>query len=106
MAPNTGGLPDVTAPNTGRLPDVTAPNTGGLHSVIRNTRRLAIRFHAEGQSQQFLGAFAKLRKATISVVMSACLSVRMGQLGFHWTELDETKYLSFFFRKSVEKIQV
>jgi hypothetical protein len=36
-----------------------------------------------------LGAFAKLRKATISFVMSVCLSVcpsvRMEQLGFHWT---------------------
>jgi hypothetical protein len=33
----------------------------------------------------FLGAFAKLRKATISFVMSVRLSVRMEQLGSHWT---------------------
>jgi len=35
-----------------------------------------------------LGAFAKLRKATISFVMSVrlslCPSIRMEQLGFHW----------------------
>jgi len=34
----------------------------------------------------FLGAFAKLRKETISFVMSVCLSVRMEQLGFHRTD--------------------
>ena len=32
--------------------------------------------------RQFLGAFAKLRKATISFVMS----VRKKQLGCHWTD--------------------
>jgi hypothetical protein len=31
----------------------------------------------------FLGAFAKLRKATVSSVMTARLSVRMEQLGSH-----------------------
>ena len=38
-----------------------------------------------------LGAFAKLRKATISFIMfvglSACPSVRMEKLGPHWTDL-------------------
>ena len=39
----------------------------------------------------FLGAFAKLQKATVSfamsaVCLSACLSVRMEQVGFHWTD--------------------
>jgi hypothetical protein len=32
----------------------------------------------------FLGAFAKLLKATVSFVMS----VRMEQLGFQWTDFD------------------
>ena len=36
-----------------------------------------------------LGAFAKLRKATVSLVMSVRPSVRMGQLGFHWTDFRE-----------------
>jgi hypothetical protein len=38
---------------------------------------------------QILGAFAKLRKAAISFVMSARLSVRMEHLGSHWTEFNE-----------------
>jgi hypothetical protein len=33
----------------------------------------------------FLGAFAELRNVTISFVMFVHLSVRMEQLGFHWT---------------------
>ena len=38
-----------------------------------------------------LGAFTKLRKATISFVMSVGPSVRMEQLGSsHWTDFDET----------------
>jgi hypothetical protein len=57
----------------------------------------------------FLGAFEKLQKAAISVVMSVCplvrSSVRIQQLGSHWTEFLEIWYLSIF-RKSVEKIQV
>ena len=40
-----------------------------------------------------LGAFAKLRKATISFVMSVrpsvCLSARIEQLGSHWTDFGE-----------------
>jgi hypothetical protein len=56
------------------------------------------------QQISFLGAFPKVRKSTISF-MSVCLSVRMEQLGSHWTDFDETKYLNFF-RKSVQTIQV
>jgi len=37
----------------------------------------------------FLGAFAKLRKATISFVMSVRLSVLMEQFGSHWTDFHE-----------------
>ena len=35
------------------------------------------------------GAFAKLRKATISFVMSVRLSFRMEQLDLHWTDFHE-----------------
>jgi hypothetical protein len=67
--------------------------------------------------KQFLGAFAKLWKPTISFVMSVCLSVclsvrpslrlsvRIGQLGYHLTNFHEFWYLGIF-RKSVEKVQV
>jgi hypothetical protein len=37
----------------------------------------------------FLGAFAKLRKAALSFVMSIRLVVRMQQLGSHWTDFHE-----------------
>jgi hypothetical protein len=51
-----------------------------------------------------LGAFAKLREATLS--LSVCpTAVRMEQLGSLWTDFREILCLSIF-RKSVEKIQV
>jgi hypothetical protein len=52
----------------------------------------------------FSGAFAKLRKATVSFVL-VCLSARMQHLGSHWTDFHEISYLSIF-RKSVENVQV
>ena len=62
----------------------------------------------------FLGAFAKLRKPTLSSpCLSACLSfylpvhpfVRMEQLFSHWYASQEMLYLSIC-RKSVENIQI
>jgi len=44
--------------------------------------------------------FVKLRKVTVSAVMS----VRMEQLGFHWTDCHEILYMRIF-RKSDWKIQ-
>jgi len=38
---------------------------------------------------QFLGEFRKLRKVTMSFVLSFRPSVRMGQLGSHWTDFHE-----------------
>jgi hypothetical protein len=35
------------------------------------------------------GVLAKLRKVTISLVISVCLSVRMEQLCSHWTDFHE-----------------
>jgi hypothetical protein len=46
-----------------------------------------------------------MRKATITFVMSVCLSIRMAQLGFHWTDFHEICYLTTF-QISVYKIQV
>jgi hypothetical protein len=43
-----------------------------------------------------LGAFAKLRKATISFVMSVCLSVRVEQFDSHWTDFSEIWYYKIF----------
>jgi hypothetical protein len=47
---------------------------------------------------------AALRKATISFIMSARLSVRMEQLSSHWTNLRVIWYL-IIFRKSVWKLK-
>jgi len=35
---------------------------------------------------QFLGTLAKLRKAAITFTVSVSLSVRMAQVGSHWTD--------------------
>jgi len=50
-------------------------------------------------------AFAILQKATISFVMSVCPSVRMEQLGSHWTDFREIRYLIILL-KFVQEIQV
>jgi hypothetical protein len=60
------------------------------------------------QMQSFLGAFPKLRKATISFMSvrpSVRPSVRMKQLASHWTDFHEILYLRMF-GKSVDKLQV
>jgi len=54
---------------------------------------------------QFLCSFTKLHETTVSFVMSVCLSVRMEQFGFYWTDFHEILN-SITLRKSVEKIQV
>jgi hypothetical protein len=73
-----------------------SPNDFNLHRY--RCQGFKLRFHL------FLilsGAFAKLRKATISFVAYVCLQ---GKLCSHWT-FHEIRYLSIF-RKSVRKIQL
>ena len=57
----------------------------------------------------FLDEFAKVRKATISFVMSVrhsvSLSVQMEQLGSHWTYFHDIWHLRIF-RKCVEKTEI
>jgi hypothetical protein len=43
-----------------------------------------------------LGAFAELRKATISFVMSVLPSVHVEQLDSYWTDFHEIRYLNVF----------
>ena len=52
----------------------------------------------------FIGAFAKLRKAIISLFRSVCLSVSMQQSNSYWMDFYYISYLSIF-RKYVKKIQ-
>ena len=59
-------------------------------SVIRNSHLV------------FLGAFVILRKRLLAL---PCVSVRMEQLGFHWTGLHEIWYLRIF-RKSAENVSL
>jgi len=69
--------------------------------------------HSKPKRLSLLGAFAKLRKATVSFVMSVCPSVlppvcmpvRMEQLDSQWTDFHENLCSSAFW-KSLEKIQV
>jgi len=46
-----------------------------------------------------LGAFAKLRRTSISFIVSVRPSVGMEQLGNRWTNCHEIWYLIFFFPK-------
>jgi hypothetical protein len=59
--------------------------------------------------RRFSGAFAKLRRATISSIICVCPSILpfvcMEQLGSHWTDFHEIWYLRIF-HKSVEEIEV
>jgi hypothetical protein len=41
------------------------------------------------EAPKFLGAFAKLREATLNFFISVGPSVRMEQLGSHWTDFYE-----------------
>jgi hypothetical protein len=34
-------------------------------------------------------------------LLAPCYVIRMEQLGYRWTDFDETGYLGFFFRKSL-----
>jgi hypothetical protein len=56
-------------------PSQNTTNTAQCRGVIRLGRWFGLRFH-DSISNHFLGKLAKLRKATISFVMSVCLSVR------------------------------
>jgi len=75
-----------------------------------DTKRVAINMNSCLNSgvieYQFLEAFAKFRKVTISFVTSAGPSVYPhGTTPFHWTNFHRIRYLSLF-RKYVGKIQV
>jgi len=54
---------------------------------------------------EILGAFSKLRRATVSFVMNVRLSVLMEKVGFHWTNSNKIWHWRIF-RKSVDRNQV
>jgi hypothetical protein len=58
--------------------------------------------HPVHHDRGYLGAFAQLGKATISFVMSVCLSIRVKQLISHWKDFDENLYLSILYNMSIK----
>jgi hypothetical protein len=60
--------------------------TQWIYVFCMDRRTTAIIFPCTALNDWFLGVFSLLRKATISFVMSVCLSVRMEQLSSHWTD--------------------
>ena len=77
-----------------------------VHSVYTLTTELTKTVPYNGIIySRFLGAFVKLREATISLVMSVRLSIRTEQLGSYWTDYNEIWYLNIF-RKSVDKTRI
>jgi len=62
--------------------------------ILSKTAHSAVSHNDIIQSLMILGAFAKLRKVTISFVVSVCLfvcpSARTEQVGSHWTDFHET----------------
>jgi hypothetical protein len=61
-----------------------AKEPAALHDGRKKHRTLKTKTH-----RAFLGAFAKLRRATISFVMSVCPPARMEQGGSHWKDFRE-----------------
>jgi len=62
-----------------------------LGAELCDVDRRAVRY--DGANSSFLGAFAKLQKATISFFMPVW---RMEELGSHWTDFDAILYSSIF----------
>jgi hypothetical protein len=64
-------------------------------------------FHKETAIPFVISIFRRVRKIAKSdcYLRRVCLSVRIEQLGSHWTDFHEILYLKIF-RKSVEKIKV
>jgi len=57
-------------PSTGKEPRT-------LDTLLRSLPTISVQGAVELHSVSVLGAFAKVRKATVSFVMSVCLSVRL-----------------------------
>jgi hypothetical protein len=62
---------------------------GWLHSVMLNPT-----YSVFSYGVSFLGVFTKVRKVTISFVMSVHPSVHIEQLSSNWTDFHELQYLS------------
>jgi hypothetical protein len=78
-------------------------NSAGMHAARVRMLSLTANFRKPCTEHSYLGAFAKLREATISLIMPVCDSVLIEQLGSRWTGFHEIWYE--YFRKYVEDIR-
>jgi len=76
-----------------------------LYWLVRASEDYSMLITQSNGPNPFGGAFAKLRRATVSFVMSVWPSVRMEQHGSHGTNFHVIWYLNIL-RKSLEKIEV
>jgi hypothetical protein len=92
------------SPRAGQKTFLFTKRRNPLRDYTANTRDSSHWMKAAGTwNWPFLGAFAKMRKATINLIMSVSPSVRMEQLGWNnWTDLHEIWYLNIL-RKYVER---
>jgi len=65
----------------------TVPGHIARVSSHKNEERSTYKYFSD--NEWILGAFAKLRKVTISFIVSLCPSVRMEQLASHWKDIRE-----------------
>ena len=81
----------LARPGKCSLKAVTTKTGVESYDIRKNRREFMMQQVAfkQGKYTGFLGTFAKLRKATVSFVMSVRLSVRMGKLGCYWTDFNE-----------------
>jgi hypothetical protein len=80
-------------------------NTNWFSTAIMITQtRLDVKLYVHFLSCLFLGAFAKLQKATIRFVMSVRLSVRMEKPGSNWKDCPKIWYLVIFWK--CQQIQI
>jgi hypothetical protein len=83
-------LPGITTENLHSACTVCPRASHCPHNTLKS-------FASTECTDWFLGAFARPWKATISFVISVCLSVRMEQLGFYWTDFYAILYFILFF---------
>ena len=66
-----------------------------LHDALYRSIYSLLIWSSLGTLQGILGAFAKFRIGTVSFVMSDRPSVRMEQLGSHWTDFQNFRFVYF-----------
>ena len=74
-----------------------------LHRIVHCSVEHSVGTEVLDKVLDFLSALAKLRKATISLIMSVCPSVRTEQLGYNWMDFHLNLIFEFFFENLSRK---